>query len=195
MTRCEEPILIQGTDFYSNCTCLFSVIRSSIANAIYTKMLDAHQISTGFVVFVFLCNVRRFCSLKTLLELSNVHKRNRNWFWSCSHSENGLLRKSSRPQPVKRWFFQLLIIGRKKKSIRQHDTKWIFRLRDFENKALVITVQFRHFFLGFPVFSTTMEHSFSVTITFKWLHHSVSWQTNVKVKRKNISYEKLLKSL
>ena len=38
------------------------------------------------------------------------------------------------------------------------------RLRE---KALVMTVQFRHFFLGFPVFSTTMEHSFSVTITFK----------------------------
>lgn len=149
MTRCEDPILIQGTDFYSNCTCLFSVIRSSIANAIYTKMLHAHQISTGFVVFFSCVMYGAFCSLKTLLELSNVHKRNRNWFWSCSHGENGLLRKSSRPQPVKRWFFQLLIMGRKKKSIKQLDTKWIFRLRDFENKALVMTVQFRHFFPGF----------------------------------------------
>ena len=57
-----------------------------------------------------------------------------------------------------------------------------------------MTVQFRHFFLGFPVFSTTMEHSFSVTITFKWLHHSVSWQTNVKVKRKKNKLWKTIKT-
>lgn len=135
-----------------------------------------------------------FCSLKTLLELSNVHKRNRNWFWSCSHGENGLLRKSSRPQPVKRWFFQLLIMGRKKKSNSMipnessgSETSRI-RLWSWQSNSGI-------FFLGFPVFSTTMEHSFSVTITFKWLHHSESWQTNVKVKRKKHKLWKTIKKI
>lgn len=138
------------------------------------------------LLFLFSCVMYGdFCSLKTLLELTNLHKRNRNWntdkIFTPSPSETMILSIINKKQKENQSDSMIPNESSGSKPSR-------IRLWPWQSNSGI-------FFLGFPVFSTTMEHRFSVTTTFKWVHRSVSWQTNVKVKRKKHKLWKTIKKL